>query len=179
MARRDGDDFLDFAAAMGPRMRRTAFLLCGDWDRAGDIVQESLIRLYVAWPRLEPGPGMSSYARRTVVHVHADWARKRSSQEVVTDVLPQQQVDDATAGIPERVVLMNALAALPERQRACVVLRYYEDLGVAEVATLLGCREGTVKSQTARGIGALRRAYQRAGGDLGVDDRGPREEPAW
>lgn len=179
MARRDSGDFLDFAAAAGPRMRRTAFLLCGDWDRAGDIVQEALIRLYIVWPRLEPGPGMTSYARRTVLNVNAEWARRRSNQEIVSEVVPQQIVQDTAAGVTERLVLMQALASLPPRQRACVVLRYYEDLSVAEVARLLGCREGTVKSQTARGLLALRSAYQRAGEDLTVDDQRSTEEPAW
>jgi len=80
-------------------------------------------------------------------------------------------VDDPSDGVLDRMVLMDALAELPPRQRACVVLRYYEDLSVEAVADVLGCHVGTVKSQTARGLEALRVAYARLGGELAVPDR--------
>ena len=153
-----GDDaeFLDFAEASRARLRRTAFLMCGDWETAADITQEALIRLYVAWPRIERGPGLASYARRTVVSVAIDWARKKSSSELPIADPEERRTGDATDTVADRVTILNALALLAPRQRACVVLRYYEDLSVAEVARLLGCREGTVKSQTARALDTLR-----------------------
>ena len=161
-------------------MRRTAYLMCGDWHRAADLTQEALIRLYVAWPRLDKHAGLYRYARQTVVNVAIDAARKRSSGEVPgSSARVDPRVADPTAHVADRMLLMEALAELPTRQRACVVLRYYEDLGVDEVAALLGCRPGTVKSQTARGLQALRRSYAGHGGQLQTDHRAAREATTW
>jgi RNA polymerase sigma-70 factor (sigma-E family) len=152
-------EFLDFAEASRGRLRRAAFLMCGDWEYAADITQEALIKLYVAWPRIEKGAGLAAYSRRTVISIAIDRARKRSSTE-----LPDATLGGGSSAVPaddieaiaDRLTILNALARLAPRQRACVVLRYYEDLSVAEVARVLGCREGTVKSQTARGLDTLR-----------------------
>ena len=170
MARRDDDEFAAFAAASGASLRRTAYLICGDWDRAADITQEALIRMYVAWPRLDRDRSLLGYARRTAVRIAIDQARTRSSREVPTLDLVDATTDDVTGQVADRVLLMAALADLAPRQRACVVLRYYEDLSVDAVAQALGCRAGTVKSQTARGLDALRAAYARRGGELGLPD---------
>ena len=145
--------------------------MCGDWDRAADITQEAMIRVYVAWPRLEQGHGLRAYARRAVMSVAIEQARKRSSREVPTASWANELVDDATDQVADRLLLMTALAELPARQRACVVLRFYDDLSVEAVAETLGCRTGTVKSQTARGLDALRAAYTRHGGELLVQPR--------
>ena len=166
MGRRSESEFAAFAASCRPALRRTAFLMCGDWDRAADITQEAMIRVYVAWPRLEQDHGLRAYARRAVMSVAIEQARKRSSREVPTASLGDQLVDDAADRVADRLLLMSALAELPARQRACVVLRLYEDLSVEAVAEALGCRTGTVKSQTARGLDALRAAYARHGGEL-------------
>jgi len=170
MARRDDDEFAAFAAASAASLRRTAYLICGDWDRAADVAQEALIRMYVAWPRLDRERSLLGYARRTAVRIAIDQARKRSSREVPTLDLVDATTDDVTSQVTDRVLLMAALADLPPRQRACVVLRYYEDLSVDAVAQTLGCRAGTVKSQTARGLDALRAAYARHGGELRLSD---------
>ena len=140
--------------------------MCGDWERAADITQEALIRVYVAWPRLRQDHGLRTYARRAVVSVAIEQARKRSSREVPAAHLGDRRVEDAADAVVDRLLLMTALAELPPRQRACVVLRYYDDLSVEAVAEALGCRAGTVKSQTARGLEALRAAYARHGGEL-------------
>lgn len=179
MARRDVDDFVAFAEACRVQMRRTAFLMSGDWDRAADITQEALIRLYVAWPRLDKDAGLRSYARRTVVSVAVDFARKRSSTEVPGATPTGQTVADPTVGVTDRMVLMQALAQLPARQRACVVLRYYEDLSVEDVAEALGCRAGTVKSQTARGLAALRTVFRSMAGDAVADSDLSGEARTW
>jgi RNA polymerase sigma-70 factor (sigma-E family) len=175
MQRRSESEFAAFAEACRPGLRRTAFLMCGDWERAADITQEALIRMYVAWPRLEHGHGLRAYARRAVTSVAIEQARKRPSGEVPTDHLDGRLVDDATDQVADRMLLMAALAELPARQRACVVLRFYEDLSVEAVAEALGCRTGTVKSQTARGLDALRAAYARHGGELLVGPDIPAE----
>lgn len=170
MARRDDAEFAAFAVACGPGLRRTAYLMCGDWDRAADVVQEALIRVYLAWPRLDQDRDVRAYARRTAVRVAVDQSRRRSSKEVPTPHVAELPLGDATDQVVDRALLMSALADLPARQRACVVLRYYEDLSVETVAEALGCRVGTVKSQTARGLAALRAAYARRGGDLATPD---------
>ncbi len=161
MRRRNDEDFVEFAAASRERLRRTAYLMCGDWHRASDITQEALIRVYVAWPRLEHKGGLSSYARRAVVSAAIDLSRKRSSTELpapADDQTPSGQ--DLAGTVTERDALMQALSRLPQRQRACVVLRYFEDLPVAEVAALLGVGEGTVKSQTSRALASLRHTFE-------------------
>lgn len=157
MARRDDEEFVAFAAASRDRLRRTAYLMCGDWHRAADLTQEALIRVYVAWPRLERRGGLASYARSAVVSAAIDASRRRSSREVpvtADDQAPSGQ--DVAGAVTERSALLLALSRLPARQRACVVLRYYEDLSVADVAALLGVSEGTVKSQTSRALVTLR-----------------------
>ena len=154
---RDEEAFVEFAATAGARLRRTAFLLCGDWDRAADHAQEGLIRVYVAWPRLTRAGGEHAYARRAVVSAFLDSARRRSSTEVPTELdHDPPSGHDVAESVASRAALMSALAELGPRQRACVVLRYFEDLSVVETAAALGCREGTVKSQTARGLASLR-----------------------
>jgi RNA polymerase sigma-70 factor (sigma-E family) len=167
---RDKGEFVAFAEACRPALRRTAYLMCGDWERAADITQEALIRVYLAWPRLDRDRGLRSYARRAVVSVAIEQARKMSSREIPTEELGGGSTADPAGQVVDRVLLMSALAELPPRQRACVVLRFYDDLGVEAVADALGCRPGTVKSQTARGLEALRAAYARRGGELWVRD---------
>ena len=175
MGRRDEGEFVAFAEACRPALRRTAYLMCGDWERAADITQEALVRVYVAWPRLEQDHGLRAYARRAVMSVAIEQSRKRSSGEVPTADLGDRAVEDPAGYVIDRLFLMTALADLPPRQRACVVLRFYDDLSVEAVAEALGCRTGTVKSQTARGLEALRAAYVRHGGELLVRPRVPAE----
>lgn len=158
--------FTEFAAASRGRLRSTAYLLCGDWDRASDHVQEGLIRVYVAWPRLVRGGGELAYARKAVVSAFLDSARRRMSTERPTADHPDRGSGEDVAGaVADRAALMGALARLPERQRACVVLRYFEELDVRETAAALGCSEGTVKSQTSRGLSALRAMFDDASRD--------------
>jgi RNA polymerase sigma-70 factor (sigma-E family) len=158
---RDEAAFVEFAGSARDRLRRTAYLLCGDWDRASDLVQEALIRVYVRWPRLERRGGELAYARKAVVSAYLDQVRRRSSTErpQETDHTVASGEDVATA-VATRQALMDALAQLPPRQRACVVLRYFEDLSVEQTAALLGCTEGTVKSQTSRALFSLRSMFE-------------------
>lgn len=162
MARRDAGEFTAFVQASQASLRRTAYLMCGDWQLASDYVQDALIRVYRHWPRLRGEAEARSYARKAVVSVVIDAKRRRSSTELPTaevpDVPARSDVTDRTA---DRDVLTRCLAQVPARQRACLVLRYYDDLSVSEVATALGISEGTVKSQTARGLGTLQAAFAR------------------
>ena len=152
--------FVEFAQAAQPRLRRAAYLLCGDWSLAADHVQEGLIRVYVAWPRMRRTGGEHAYARQAVFSAFLDSARKRSSKEFATEadvLLPSGE--DVAESVTARRALMVALEKLPPRQRACVVLRYFEDLDVADTAVALGCSQGTVKSQTSRALGSLRSMF--------------------
>ncbi|MFF0726328.1 RNA polymerase sigma factor [Streptomyces sp. NPDC004134] len=162
MRRHDEESFREFAAAQARPLRRTAFLLCGDWHLAEDLMQNSMIKMYRSWHRLERHAELGPYARRVLLRTWLDERRKpwrRSEQSLPT--LPD--TPDVTAG-PEAVaehtamrhVVRGAVLALPPRQRAVVVLRYFDDLSVAQTAGVLGCSEGNVKSQAARGLRTLR-----------------------
>ena len=158
---RDEEAFVEFAEAVRGQLRRTAYLLCGDWDRASDHVQEGLIRVYVAWPRLTRAGREYSYARKAVVSAFLDHARRRSSAEVPAE--PDRNLSsgqDVAESVAVRAALMSALSDLPVRQRACVVLRYFDDLSVVDTAAVLGCSEGTVKSQTSRALASLRSTFE-------------------
>jgi RNA polymerase sigma-70 factor (sigma-E family) len=158
--------FTEFAAANRARLRGTAYLLCGDWHRASDHVQEGLLRLYVAWPRLVKQGGELAYARKAVVSAFLDARRKRSSSERPTSEPGERASgEDVASAVADRDALMAALARLPERQRACVVLRYFEELDVRGTAAVLGCSEGTVKSQTSRALASLRAMFEDASRD--------------
>jgi RNA polymerase sigma-70 factor (sigma-E family) len=161
MTRKNDDDFINYAAASQERLRQTAYLLCGDWHRASDITQEALIRIYVAWPHIERKDCLGAYARRAVMSVVIDQARKLSSTELpALAVEATSSVHDLAGEVTDRQSLVQALLRLPQRQRACVVLRYFEDLSIAEVAALLGIATGTVKHQTFRGLASLRRTFK-------------------
>ncbi len=161
MARRDAGEFTSFVLGSQPALRRTAFLMCGDWTLASDFVQEAFIRVYRHWPRLRGDAEARSYARKAVISVVIDAKRRRSSTEVPVDqVRDVGGPDDAERSV-DRELLTRCLAQVPARQRACLVLRYYDDLSVSEVATVLGVSDGTVKSQTARGLATLQAAFAR------------------
>lgn len=174
MARRDDDQFTAFVAGSATRLRRTAYLICGDWQQAADITQEALIRVYVNWPRLDKLGGLPTYARRALVSVAIDMGRKRSSTEVASvpdDTTPAPT--DVESSTVNRDTLLTALAQLPPRQRACVVLRYFEDLSVSDVASLLEISDGTVKSQTSRALTSLQSIIKsQSGEDLLVANEG-------
>jgi RNA polymerase sigma-70 factor (sigma-E family) len=154
-------EFTEFATANRARLRSTAYLLCGDWERASDHVQEGLIRVYVAWPRLVRRGSELAYARRAVVSAFLDASRKRSSTERPTSEHADRATgEDVAASVTDRAALMDALGRLPGRQRACVVLRYFEQLDVRETAHVLDCSEGNVKSQTSRALASLRAMFE-------------------
>jgi RNA polymerase sigma-70 factor (sigma-E family) len=176
MARRDAEEFTAFVAASSPSLRRTAYLMCGDWELASDHVQEALIRVYRAWPRLHRDGRLLAYARRAVISAAIDAGRKRSSTEVPVDrIVDRGTGQDDAAAVAERDALQRCLSRLGGRQRACVVLRHYDDMSVAEVAEILGCSEGTVRSQTARALTTLAALWAEETGDDALVANGGRE----
>ena len=160
MAVRD-QDFVEFVETTSPSLRRTAYLISGDRHKADDIVQDALYKLYLAWPKVRRVGNPFAYARRMVVNVAHDGGRRPWRREVATDAVPDTTADDFAIGHAERDEVLDVLRSLPPRQRACVVLRYYEDLSVEQTAEILGCSSGTVKSQAARGLDTLRQAIDR------------------
>jgi RNA polymerase sigma-70 factor (sigma-E family) len=146
-------DFSEYFAARVQRFRRVAFAFCGDWHAAEDLVQAMFVQLYRRWRRVRPDT-VDAYARRILLNLFLA-GRRTSGREYVTSVVPER-ASPPGRDTPIRLDVERALADLTPRQRAMVVLRFLEDLPVAEVASLLGVAEGTVKSQTARGVEALR-----------------------
>jgi len=147
-------EFAEFASAASPRLRRMAFLMCGNWHTAEDLTQTALAKVFASWPRVRRQEAVHAYTTRTLVNTYLADRRLRRNREVLTDRLP-----DRPAGGPapeDRIVVLDALATLPPRSRAVVILRYWADLNVEQAAAVLGCSPGTVKSQTARALSRLR-----------------------
>lgn len=157
-------DFVEFAASRRPELRRFAYALCGDWHTADDIVQVALSRLYRAWPRIHRASAEDAYARRIVANTAIDQARRPSRREH-----PVGEHHDDTVRLSARqpdvdggIDVLRALGALAPRQRQVVVMRHWLDLSVEETAAALHVSEGTVKSQTARGLARLRDLLEQA-----------------
>lgn len=165
MARDHDEEFVAFADSALPKLTRTAYLLCGDWHRAEDAAQEALVKLYLAWPKVDRREGVMAYARRTLLRLLIDHSRRPWRREIAQPESLQLATPSAdTSGqVNDRMVLVRALQQVSARRRACLVLRYFNDLSVSETARLLGCTEGTVKSQTSRGLEELRQVLHGAG----------------
>jgi len=155
MARAPSDEqYTEFVHASWPALYRTAFLMLGDRGLAEDLVQTALAKTYVSWGKVRDLEAARAYARTTMVNTAASWFRRRSwRNEQPTEHVRERASDDDPSVRP---ALMEALAQLAPRQRAVVVLRFYDDLSVADTAHALGCAEGTVKSQTSDALARLR-----------------------
>lgn len=151
------EDFRSFVVAKQRTLLRTAWLLVGDDQRAEDLVQTALVRAWPHWRRVvSNGAGPEAYVRRVMVNLAVDWRRRRWHGEVSTQVLPETA---STGGdVDLRLALVAALRRLPPRQRAVVVLRFFDDVSTAGTAEALGVSVGTVKSTTAKALASLRRA---------------------
>ncbi|MBV1853631.1 SigE family RNA polymerase sigma factor [Catellatospora tritici] len=148
--------FTEYAQGRALELRRTAYRLCGSWDEAHDLLQTALVRLYRHWERVSAADSPDAYVRRMLVNVYLEQRRSWWSRVVRAYAEPPEQPAPPD-GIDGRLDLMAALARLAPGQRAVLVLRYWEGLDVAETANALGCSTGTVKSQSAYAIAALRR----------------------
>ncbi|MFF3754722.1 SigE family RNA polymerase sigma factor [Streptomyces sp. NPDC002018] len=152
------DDFAEYAAGAWPRLVRAAHLLTGDFHEAEDLVQTTLVKVCARWRRI-PREEVEFYVRRALVNNNLSRVRKRRVIHLLTPLLPER-VHGRHAGhaehVEERAALAQALAALTARQRAVVVLRYWEDLSEQETAAVLNCSVGTVKTHARRALESLR-----------------------
>jgi RNA polymerase sigma-70 factor (sigma-E family) len=151
------EDFRSYVAARSPALLRTAYLLTGHRADAEDLLQTALAKTYLAWERIRDREAVDGYVRRVMVNTQTSWWRRRKVDEWPTGELPERPAGrDDTADLDLHDALWTALSTLPKRQRAMVVLRFYEDLSEAETARLMGVSVGTVKSTTSRALVKLR-----------------------
>ncbi|NEA32448.1 SigE family RNA polymerase sigma factor [Streptomyces sp. SID13031] len=155
MSDRDAAFEAYFTARSGA-MRSTAYLLCGDWHRAEDLVQQTFTKIYLVWRRIERREAMDSYTRQTLVRTFLSERRRGWFRHEAVGSPPSDRAAPSADFAEERLVLLEALVKVPPRQRAVLVLRYWEDQSVEQTATLLDCSNGNVKSQAARGLATLR-----------------------
>lgn len=157
-------EFSRYVTARRDHVRRTAYLLCGDWHRADDLTQIAFVKLYGAWSRIRDHRALDAYVRSCLVRATVDESRRPWRRERATEVLPETiDTFDLAGVLADRELVQAALEKVPAGQRATLVLRFFEGLDVAEAATALGCSAGNVKSQTARGLAALKKALQDTG----------------
>jgi RNA polymerase sigma-70 factor (sigma-E family) len=151
-ARRGDTGFREYVATRSRALLRTAYLLTGNVADAEDLVQAALAKTYLAWDRIEDRSALDGYVRRAIVNT---WRRRRV-EEYPTDEIPDQEVADHAGASDLQESMRRAVDRLPQRMRAAVVLRYYEDMTEAEVAEALGVSLGTVKSTVSRAVAKLR-----------------------
>jgi len=156
----DEDGFAAFMAGRSRALLRTAFLLTGDHGLAEDLLQTPLAKAYLKWDRISTFDHPEAYVRRIIATTHIAWWRRRRIGEVTTDELPDRGTPDGAADRAVRDQVWRAIQGLPRRQRATLVLRFFEDMSEAETAETLGVSVGTVKSQTSKALAALRRNPQ-------------------
>ena len=147
------EDFAEFAEAAAERLRTTAFMLCRDWHLAQDLTQTALTRLYLGWRQARQADNLPAYAQKILLRAYLDHRRRRSSSEAVTGVIH----DAGYRHHPDlRLTMLDALAGLSPRDRAIVILRYFEDYSVEQVAEVLDVPVSVVKTQTRRSLAKLR-----------------------
>ena len=156
-------DFVDFVAARWTPLYRLAYLLTASPTAAEDLLQTTLEKAYVSWSRISRMEFPEAYVRRMLANALVSSRRRAWLREVPSDAMPEAAGDAIDVGVLDRSLLWPLVSALPARQRAVIVLRYYEDLTEAQIADVLGCAPGTVKSQTSAAMKALRRALAAAG----------------
>jgi len=162
-------DFSDYVAARQHALLRTAFVLTGERASAEDLLQTALAKTYLSWSRIRDPRAVDAYVRKVMVNEHTSWWRRAWRHQEHSTGQPPDGVGTAAAGsgqadgVGERDAMWSLVRTLAPRQRAAVVLRFYEDLSEAETAQVLGCSIGTVKSQTSRALASLRRQLSEAG----------------
>ncbi|HEX5118611.1 MAG TPA: SigE family RNA polymerase sigma factor [Pseudonocardiaceae bacterium] len=168
MRRDDEERFREFATQQAAPLRRCAYLFCGDWHLAEDLMQTTLVKIYRSWHRITAQDSMGAYARTVLLRTWLDerrrpWRRSEVRRADVPDRSDGSPKPDEAAVLSwQRNLVHGALLKVPPRQRAVLVLRYFDDLSIAQTAAVMGCNEGTVKSQAARGLDNLRTAMTAA-----------------
>ena len=148
MRQNDEDSFTAFVGAHSATLFRTAYLMTGDYQRAEDLLQTTLVRVYQRWPRVKAMDWPMAYARKVLVSQEASWWRRRSSHETTLLLRDEPVRGDRMDEVAEHERVWQAVLSLPARQRAVTVLRYYEDLSEAQIAEALDMAPGTVKSHS-------------------------------
>lgn len=156
MARSGDEEYIAFVRGRLPHLRRAARLLCGDWVRGDDLVQRTLTDVYRDWAKASRATSIEAYVRTVLVHRFLDDRRHSWSRVALMDAVPDLPTTDAR-DVHARVDLTSALAALPPRQRAVLVLRFLCDMSVEETSGALNCSTGTIKSQTSDALNSMRR----------------------
>jgi RNA polymerase sigma-70 factor (sigma-E family) len=157
------EDFAEFVRARWGSLYRLAYLLAASPAGAEDLLQITLERAYVNWSRIGKMEYAEAYVRRMLANALVSSRRRAWHSEQPYEQLPETLGDSAEMPVLDRHLIWPLVCALPARQRAVIVLRYYEDLAEAQIAEVLGCAPGTVKSQSSAAIGALRRALAASG----------------
>jgi RNA polymerase sigma-70 factor (sigma-E family) len=166
-------EFAAYMAARQPSLLRTAYLLTGDRHTAEDLVQTALAKLYLSWDKVQRRELVDGYVRRILVNEHNSlWRRSWKRREVATDYVPETAAPHHEPDDGQGQALWEFVQSLPKKQRAAIVLRYYEELSEAETAAILGVSVGTVKSQTSRALATMRSKV----GDHPTLSRAPEEE---
>jgi RNA polymerase sigma-70 factor (sigma-E family) len=151
----------DYVRGQWPALVRYASALCGDPTEAEELVQSALVRVALRWPFVRDKDNPDGYVRRAIANGYlTTWRRIRSRETTVPEVPETATVADGTAGVDDVMTVRRALAGLPPRQRAVLVLRYLEDRSEQETAELLGCSVGTVKSQASKALAKLRNVVE-------------------
>lgn len=151
------DEYVEFAQAMAERLRRTAFLMCRDWHLAQDLTQITLTKMYVSWKRIHGTVNVEAYSHKVLMNALFDHRRRGNREFVGISVADHLDTPTPDPGPELRMTLLEALGTLPERDRAIVVLRYWEDHSVETVAEVMGVTTTVVKSQSKRCLERLRR----------------------
>jgi RNA polymerase sigma-70 factor (sigma-E family) len=149
-------EFTAFVEATAPKLRRTAYLMCRDWYLAQDLTQITFAKLYARWDRVRHAGNLEAYSRRVLMNAVFDHRKRAASGEVVLAEPPEAARQRSDDGVELHVALLRALATLPVRDQAIVVLRHWEDQSVEAVAAILDVSVSVVKSQNARALARLR-----------------------
>ena len=173
MRNSDEDDFVAYVTGRLPALRRVAAQLAGDAHRGDDLVQQAITRLFTRWRRVSKTENLDAYVYKILLRVFLDERRLRWSTvrlgATPSHLAHRAAIEQPTAGVEDRMLLREALALLPPKQRAAVVLRFLADHSIEEVAEILDVSPGTVKSQTHDGLTALRRLLGHEGAGSGAD----------
>ncbi|BCB78336.1 SigE family RNA polymerase sigma factor [Phytohabitans flavus] len=156
MRSEDDRAYVEYLSARLPWLHRTAYLLCGDGDRADDVVQMTAIAMYAHWGKVREAENMDAYVHRMLFRSFLRVRRHAWSRVLLLNRLPDRPTGGDGHGVEERDNVLRALEQLPKGQRTVLVLRYFSDLSVEDTAAVLGCSTGTVKSQTTKALANLR-----------------------